>query len=71
MLLEEHESDIEEWYFKSQGDVPLKSYLCSQLVLQNGDDSCLLESDNDKLTNSRTMSESQQSQNNLKAKEEL
>ncbi|KAK3927875.1 Protein canopy 4 [Frankliniella fusca] len=43
MLLEEHESDIEEWYFKSQGEVPLKSYLCSQLVLRDSDDSCLLE----------------------------
>ncbi|KAE8746024.1 hypothetical protein FOCC_FOCC007282 [Frankliniella occidentalis] len=43
MLLEEHESDIEEWYFKSEGEVPLKSFLCSQLVLRDGDDSCLLE----------------------------
>ncbi|XP_034242477.1 protein canopy 4 [Thrips palmi] len=71
MLLEEHESDIEEWYFKSEGNVPLKSYLCSQLVLQNGDDSCLLESDNDGLANSKTKSESQESQNNVKDKEEL
>ncbi|KAJ1527077.1 hypothetical protein ONE63_008618 [Megalurothrips usitatus] len=66
MLLEEHESDIEEWYFKLGGEVPLKSFLCSQLVLREGDDSCLAEDDkgNGQIGN-------QQSQTDAQNKDEL
>lgn len=66
MLLEEHESDIEEWYFKLGGEVPLKSFLCSQLVLREGDDSCLAEDDkgNGQIGN-------QQSQTDAQDKDEL
>ena len=46
-LLEEHESDIEDWYFNLEGEVPLKTFLCSQNVLKDDNDSCLWELEND------------------------
>ncbi|XP_078038724.1 FGF signaling regulator protein canopy b [Augochlora pura] len=42
-LLENHESDIEDWYHNHQGEIPLIRYLCSERALKNGDDSCLKE----------------------------
>ncbi|XP_054707377.1 protein canopy 4-like [Uloborus diversus] len=41
-LLEKHESDIEDWYFKHQ-DIPLKQYLCIDKALHKGDTGCLDE----------------------------
>ncbi|KAK7574522.1 hypothetical protein V9T40_011713 [Parthenolecanium corni] len=41
-LIENHEGDIEEWYFNHQ-ETPLPIYLCSQRALKNSDDSCLKE----------------------------
>ncbi|XP_058798165.1 protein canopy 4 [Phymastichus coffea] len=40
-LLENHESDIEEWYYHHQGDIALTKYLCSERALKESDDSCL------------------------------
>ncbi|XP_029041833.1 protein canopy homolog 3 [Osmia bicornis bicornis] len=42
-LLENHESDIEEWYYNYQREIPLIRYLCSERALKGGDDSCLKE----------------------------
>ncbi|CAL7933845.1 unnamed protein product [Xylocopa violacea] len=42
-LLENHESDIEEWYHNHQGKIPLIRYLCSERALKGDDDSCLKE----------------------------
>ncbi|XP_071870569.1 FGF signaling regulator protein canopy b [Bombus fervidus] len=42
-LIENHESDIEDWYHNYQGKVPLTRYLCSEKVLKDDDDSCLKE----------------------------
>ncbi|XP_003701956.1 FGF signaling regulator protein canopy b [Megachile rotundata] len=42
-LLENYESDIEEWYFNYQRDIPLTRYLCSERALKGDDDSCLKE----------------------------
>lgn len=42
-LLENHESDIEDWYHNYQGTVPLTKYLCSERALKGSDDSCLKE----------------------------
>lgn len=42
-LLEDYESDIEDWYWRRQGDISLKTFLCSQRALKGGDDSCLNE----------------------------
>jgi len=42
-LVEDYESDIERWYFKLQGDIPLKTYLCTNRYLRGQDDSCLHE----------------------------
>lgn len=43
-LLERHESDIEDWYFKFQeGDLPLIDYLCRDRVLAKKDSECLYE----------------------------
>lgn len=42
-LLENHESDIEEWYYNYQREIPLTRYLCSERALKGGDDSCLKE----------------------------
>ncbi|XP_043598235.1 protein canopy 4 [Bombus pyrosoma] len=42
-LVENHESDIEDWYHNYQGKVPLTRYLCSERVLKDDDDSCLKE----------------------------
>lgn len=41
-LLEEHEQDIERWYFGSQKE-SLSNYLCRGRALQKGDDGCLDE----------------------------
>ena len=43
MLLERHENDIEEWYFKRQDDGPLIDYLCRDRVLSKKDSECLSE----------------------------
>ncbi|KAF7285939.1 hypothetical protein GWI33_008911 [Rhynchophorus ferrugineus] len=43
-LLEENESDIEEWYFNFQeGGESLKTFLCEKIVLKGQDTSCLNE----------------------------
>lgn len=42
-LLEDFESDIEDWYFNVQGEESLKTYLCSERALKGFDDSCLAE----------------------------
>ncbi|XP_043478608.1 protein canopy homolog 3 [Leptopilina heterotoma] len=42
-LLENHEEDIENWYFNLQGQVPLSRYLCTDRVLKGKSDSCLRE----------------------------
>ncbi|XP_050593475.1 protein canopy homolog 3-like [Bombus affinis] len=42
-LIENHESDIEDWYHNYQGKVSLTRYLCSERVLKNDNDSCLKE----------------------------
>ncbi|GIY67717.1 protein canopy 4 [Caerostris extrusa] len=41
-LLEKHEADIEDWYFKHQ-DIPLKQFLCIDKALDKGDTGCLDE----------------------------
>lgn len=45
-LLENHEQDIEDWYYNYQGKVPLMKYLCSDRALKGQDDSCLKEKNN-------------------------
>lgn len=42
-MIEQHESDIEEWYFKHQQDKSLSEYLCADRVLKHDDDQCLNE----------------------------
>lgn len=42
-LLEDFESDIEEWYFKYEGDKNLKEYLCLNRILKGQDAKCLDE----------------------------
>lgn len=42
-LLEEHEEIIEDWYWKHQGEVELKDFLCSKHVLKGASDACLYE----------------------------
>lgn len=42
-LLEDFESDIEEWYFHHQEDDSLQNYLCRNRVLTNGNKKCLDE----------------------------
>jgi len=43
-LIEENESDIEEWYFQHQeGGEPLKTFLCEKIVLKGKDTKCLTE----------------------------
>lgn len=42
-LLENHEADIENWYYNHQGEISLISYLCSERVLKEQNDSCLYE----------------------------
>ncbi|KAK9718700.1 TLR4 regulator and MIR-interacting MSAP [Popillia japonica] len=42
-LLEQQESDIENWYFNHQGKIPLKDYLCAQRVLEGNEVKCLTE----------------------------
>jgi len=42
-MLEDHESDIEEWYFHKQQDFSLQDYLCRNRALKDFDSSCLDE----------------------------
>lgn len=42
-LLENHESDIENWYHNHQDKVPLIKYLCLERALEGENDSCLYE----------------------------
>lgn len=42
-MLEDFESDIEDWYFNVQGEKSLKTFLCSEKALKGYDDSCLAE----------------------------
>ncbi|XP_046661012.1 protein canopy 4-like [Homalodisca vitripennis] len=43
LLLEDYESEIEDWYWKHQEEENLQSYLCTQRYLKNSDQSCLTE----------------------------
>lgn len=40
-LLEDHESDIEDWYWHRQGEIKLQEFLCKHRVLKSEDSSCL------------------------------
>ena len=42
-MLEQFESDIEDWYKERQGEVSLQEHLCKNVVLKHEDSSCLLE----------------------------
>ena len=42
-MIEEHESDIENWYFNIRKDQTLSKYLCEDRVLRKGDAGCLIE----------------------------
>lgn len=42
-MLEDHESDIETWYWKHQGQVTLQQFLCSERYLSDTDQHCLKE----------------------------
>lgn len=42
-MLEQYESDIEDWYEERQGEVTLQEYLCKNVVLRHDDSSCLFE----------------------------
>ncbi|XP_040568491.1 protein canopy 4 [Lepeophtheirus salmonis] len=40
-LVEKHDEDIEDWYFKHQENASLESYLCEKRFLKSKDRSCL------------------------------
>merc|ERR1719410_204504 len=40
-LLERHEEDIEDWYFKQQESTSLENYLCTERALNGKDQACL------------------------------
>ncbi|KAK9885122.1 hypothetical protein WA026_010637 [Henosepilachna vigintioctopunctata] len=42
-LLEQHEGQIEDWYFNHQGKIPLRKYLCEEFVLNKQNSKCLYE----------------------------
>ncbi len=42
-MMEKYESEIEDWYNRRQGNIPLEEYLCQNIVLKNKDFSCLFE----------------------------
>jgi len=57
-LVENHEADIEDWYFKHQDDLTLEHFLCNERVLKTSKErSCLTESSEKKL-NSKKKGES-------------
>ena len=70
-LLEEHESDIEDWYFKLEGEVPLKTFLCSQNVLKEDSDSCLWEAEEVKNTKKNNKSRIEEVEIDQTEKDEL
>lgn len=42
-LVEDHETDIEDWYFSHQGRRSLQEYLCKDIVLLSHEADCLYE----------------------------
>ncbi len=49
-LLEEHEDDIERWYFHGQAEGSLEDHLCRRIYLEDKDRSCLdVKGDKDEL----------------------
>jgi len=40
-MIERHEEDIEEWYFKKKDNVSLETFLCEKRFLKGKDQSCL------------------------------
>ena len=51
-MLEEHEEDIEEWYFKRQSEFALEDYLCRQRALKSeADKYCLGKSKGESAAN--------------------
>lgn len=68
-LLEDHESDIEEWYMNHQGKVPLLRYLCSERALK-GNDSCLKEKGDSGLLNQDVTSKRSKEAKKAKRKNE-
>lgn len=72
-LLERYEHDIEDWYFNSQGKIPLTRHLCSERALKGDDDSCLKEKGDtgkieDKKTKQETSKDSSKTKNLKKTK---
>lgn len=49
-LVEDHEDDIEDWYFRHQADKELQEYLCKDIVLLAKESDCLSEKESDKIT---------------------
>lgn len=69
-LLENHESDIEDWYHNHQEEIPLIRYLCSERALKEQDDSCL----KDKGDNGSSMEENRRKREeneNIKIKKKV
>ncbi|XP_001608066.1 protein canopy homolog 3 [Nasonia vitripennis] len=63
-LIENYESDIEDWYYKHQGDIPLTKYLCSERA-SKGDDACLKEKGDTGATVTQKKTEKSQQKNEL------
>ncbi|XP_070579511.1 protein canopy 4-like [Ptychodera flava] len=42
-LMENHEEDLEEWYYHHQDDTPLLKYICEDRALKKDEQECLLE----------------------------
>merc|ERR1719225_1650368 len=42
-MLERHEEDIEDWYFKLQDKYTFREYVCRKKALGKGEDSCLAD----------------------------
>ncbi|KAL1116321.1 hypothetical protein AAG570_005816 [Ranatra chinensis] len=72
-VLENHEDDIEDWYFNRQGEVSLKEHLCARHFLKGEDISCLEESEGGSSTEGKKVKgeKGMKSKEGKKNKEEL
>ncbi|XP_066588841.1 protein canopy 4 [Prorops nasuta] len=70
-LLENHEPDIEEWFYKHQGKIPLIKYLCEDRALKGKNVSCLKEKGDNGLIKQKKKKKDDKNESHSKKKEEL
>jgi hypothetical protein len=70
-LMEQYESDVEDWYFGHQDETTLEDYLCKRRALKSKDQQCLNEKGEAAAANSDSKSKKKSSKKKKDSKSEL